>query len=79
MSIVVCEGRISFPRIFTASFSLKDIDGGEPTGDYVIDDIRVDTRYHYSCVSGQKVYTSRVYVGCESRYTRVCNVVRKDV
>lgn len=56
-------------------FALKDIDGGTPTGDYVIDDIRIDGSYTISFATGNIVPFERVYVGCNGQYTRETNIV----
>ena len=56
-------------------FALKDMGGGSPTGDYVIDDIRIDSHYTISFATGNPVPFERVYVGCDGHYTREANIV----
>ena len=72
---------LSFGQLVSVgdTFALRDVDGGEPTGEYEITHIRVDTHYNISYVTGGKVPFKRVYFGTELNgrtcYTRDVNCV----
>jgi hypothetical protein len=60
-------------------FRLRDVDGGEPTGDYVVTHIRIDTSYTVSLL-GNRIPRKRVYIGTNlghsyPSYTRDLNCV----
>ena len=72
---------LSFGQLVSVgdTFALRDVDGGEPTGEYEITHIRVDTHYNISLVGNRRIPFKRVYFGTEIAgricYTRDVNCV----
>ena len=78
-----CAGLIQQLVSVGDRFSLRDIDGGVPTGDYEITHIRVDTHYNCSFVNNTQIPFKRVYFGVDmdgrTAYTRDVNCIVRSM